>query len=109
MILLGWQPKKRNVTYAPKQDFVPDWVYIEAQTAKKYYNEDWEFWVWQTAQDHNCSQALAEDACIRGIRKEILQLRFVYGDLIGKWFSEYLDMDDIFNKVKHPEYLKQLG
>ncbi len=104
-----WVPKRRNVLYSTKPDDIPAWVYVEAQTAKKYYNEEWEFWVWRTSQDYNVSQAIAEDACIRGIKKEILRMYHIYGDHIGKWFEEYLAMGDIFNKVKHPEYINQLG
>lgn len=105
LIQTGWTPKKRNVRYQEKPDFVPDWVYTEAVTAKKFYNEDWEFWVWNVSRDNNCSQALAEDACIRGLKKTILQMYTVYGDRIGRWYEDYLDMKDIFSKVKHPDYV----
>lgn len=109
MILLPkWQPKVRNCVYQPKPDDIPQPVYTEAQCAKRYYNEKWEFWVWQTAQEYNVSVAEAEDACIRGLKKSILQIYFVYGDKIGRWYEDYLDMGDIFNKVSHPIYLNKL-
>ena len=107
-IITGWVPKKRNVIYRTKPEGIPTWVYVEAQNAKRFYNEDWEFWVWQVSREHNVSQAIAEDACIRGIKQEILRQYHVYGDHVGKWFEQYLDMEDIFSKVKHPEYIKKL-
>ena len=105
---MTWVPKLRQIILQPKPDFVPDWVYTEAITAKRFYNAEWEFWVFKIAQDYNCSQAKAEDACIRGIKKELAKMKFVYGDKIGKWFEEYLDMDSVFATVKHPEYTKKL-
>lgn len=107
--VLSWRPKKRNVTYQPRPDFVPEWVYTEAMTAKKFYNEDWEFWVYNEAKSRNCSQAIAEDACIRGLQKVLHQIDYVYGPKIAKWYREYLDMGDIFRKVRHPDYIKKLG
>jgi hypothetical protein len=56
IVLPSWRPKKRNVRYQECPEGVPDWVYTEAVAAKRFYNEDWEFWVWQTAQEHNCRQ-----------------------------------------------------
>ena len=109
IIIPSWRPKKRNVTYQERPEEIPEWVFIQAQVAKKYYNEDWEFWIWQVCVDHNCSQAKAEDACIRGIQKEFHRYRLVYGDQIGNWFENYMDMGDLMKKVKHPEYLKKLG
>src|SRR5258705_11387697 len=108
MLTLSWRPKKRNVTFPPKPDWVPEWVYIQAQVAKRNYNEKWEFWVYQVSQQHNCNIAQAEDACIRGIQKEINRQYLVYGAKVGKWFEECLDMGDIFHKVNHPDYLPQL-
>lgn len=105
----SWVPKKRNVLYMVRPPEIPEWVYIMAQTAKRFYNEDWEFWVWNVSKDYNVSQAVAEDACIRGIKKEILRMYRVWGNSIGKWFEEYLDMGDIFSMVKHPEYKNELG
>lgn len=107
-ILTTWQPKLRQIVHPEKPEWVPDWVYTQAQVAKDHYNRDWEFWVYDVARQHNVSQAVAEDACIRGIKKEILRQYLVYGPKIGKWFEEYLDMGDIFNKVKHPEYIAKL-
>jgi hypothetical protein len=52
---------------------------------------------------------MAEDACIRGIQKEINRLKLIYGDRVGQWFEEFLDMGDIFRKVLHPDYLPKLG
>ena len=104
MILPSWRPKKRAVYYAEKPLWVDDWVYTEALTAKRYYNENWEFWVWQESLAHNCSQAIAEDACIRGLRKALNRVKFVYGDNVGKWYEDFLEMGDIFSRVKHPEY-----
>ena len=109
MLVQSWRPKKRNVRYQAKPDYVPDWVYTEALQAKKFYNEDWEFWVYRTAMDYNCSQAEAEDACIRGLYKVFLQLQVVYGPKVGKWYEDFLEMGDLFTKVQHPDYVKRLG
>lgn len=105
----SWRPKRRSVYYAEKPDAVPDWVYTEAVAAKRFYNENWEFWVWMTARDHNCSIAEAEDACIRGLKKSILLTQVIYGERVGRWYEEFLDMGDIFNKVYHPQYLPVIG
>lgn len=105
---MTWQPKLRQIKLYPKPDYVPDWVYTEAITAKRYYNEQWEFWVFLESQANNCSMAKAEDACIRGIKKALLRAKTVYGDKIGDWYEEFLEMGDIFRKVKHPEYRKQI-
>lgn len=102
---MTWMPKARQIVLHPKPDFVPDWIYTEAVTAKRFYNQDWEFWVWAEAQKYNCSQAVAEDACIRGLQKALHRVKFIYGDKIGKWYVEFLDMGDIFQKVRHPDYL----
>lgn len=110
MILPDWRPKKRSVYYQEKPLWLDDWVYIEALTAKRFYNEEWEFWVWQESLRENVSQAIAEDACIRGLKKALDQIKFVYGDKVGQWYLEFLEMGDIFRKVQHPEYKqKQLG
>lgn len=109
MILTTWRPKRRNVRYHEKPDYVPEWVYIEAMQAKKFYNEEWEFWVYRTAVDHNCSEAEAEDACIRGLKKVLNQLIFVYGPKVGKWYEDFLEMGDIFRMVQHPNYLPKLS
>lgn len=99
-----WRPSLRNVTFEDKPDWIPEWVYTEAVTAKRFYNAMWEFWVWEESKRHNCSQAIAEDACIRGLKTALDRVKFVYGDKIAKWYVEFLDMKDIFSKVKHPEY-----
>lgn len=109
MILKDWRPRKRNIVYAPKPDYVPDWVYIQAQAAKRNYNENWELWVFQVSKEYNCSIPEAEDACIRGIQKEINRQKLVYGSKVGQWFEDFLDMGRIFRKVNHPEYLPKLG
>lgn len=109
LIQTGWKPSIRNVVLQDKPEWVPDWVYTMATTAKYHYNVQWEFWVHKVSIDHNCSIAKAEDACIRGIQKEINRFKFTYGDKIGNWFEDFLDMKDIFNKVKHPDYIKKLG
>jgi len=106
---MTWMPKKRNVQYSDRPPEIPIAVYQDAVCAKKFYNEDWEFWVWSEAQHYNKPLAEVEDACIRGIKKAILRTRHVYGDKIGQWYEDYLDMGDIFNKVNHPEYIKKLG
>jgi hypothetical protein len=100
----SWRPKKREVYYQDRPDWVPAWVYTEALAAKRYYNENWEFFVWQTSLDYNVSQAKAEDACIRGLKTAIDRLDFVYGPKVAKWYREFMEMDSIINKVKHPEY-----
>lgn len=109
LIQTGWKPSIRNITLQDKPEWVPDWVYTMATTAKYHYNQQWEFWVYKVSLDNNCSVALAEDACIRGIQKEINRFKFTYGDKIGGWFEDFLDMKDIFSKVRHPDYIKQLG
>lgn len=109
MRFLSWRPKKRNVRYSERPEWVPEHIYNEAMSAKRFYNEEWEFWVWAEARDANVSQAVAEDACIRGLKKALARVQFVHGPKIAKWYLEFLDMDDIFRKVKHPEYEKRLG
>lgn len=109
ILLTNWKPNIRKVVFQDQPEWIPDWLYTQAVAAKRKYNEQWDFWVWQVSRDFNVSQSLAEDACIRGIKKEILQQYVVYGPKIGKWFEEFLEMGDIFNKIKHPEYLAQLG
>lgn len=104
MLLPDWRPKKRSVYYSRKPEWVDDWVYTEALTAKKFYNEDWEFWVWQESLKQNCNQAIAEDACIRGLKIALDRIKFVYGDNVGRWYLDFLDMGDIFRKVAHPDY-----
>ena len=109
MIVQSWRPKRRSVTYAPCPEGIPEAVYTEAMAAKYQFNENWEFWVWQVSKQYNCPLPIAEDACIRGIKKEILQFHLVYGDKIGTWFENFLEMGDIFTKVSHPIYLPKLG
>lgn len=104
MIVTSWRPTKRAVYYQDRPEWVPKWVYTEAVTAKRFYNEDWELWVYITSKDNNVSQAIAEDACIRGLKKAMDQIDFVYGPKVAKWYREFMEMDEILNKVKHPEY-----
>lgn len=109
LVQTGWKPSMRNITVPEKPEWVPDWVFTIAVSAKYEYNARWEFWVYKVSLDNNCSVAKAEDACIRGIQKEINRFKLVHGDKIGAWFEEFLDMGDIFRKVQHPEYIKKLG
>ena len=109
MEVMSWRPKKRNVRYQEKPDWLPDEIYAEALAAKRFYNEDWEFWVFAESMDANVCQATAEDACIRGLQKALHRVQFVYGPKVAKWYLEFLDMGDIFQKVKHPEYIARLG
>src|SRR5258708_812806 len=104
MIITGWRPKKRQVYYQDAPAWVPGEVYTEALSAKRFYNENWEYWVYLVSQDNNVSQAVAEDACIRGLKKVMDQIDFVYGPKVAKWYREFMEMGDIFNKVIHPEY-----
>lgn len=108
-VITTWQPKRKKVKIQEKPDWVPDEVYFSAAAAKRQFNQDWEFWVWGVAQQYNVSQAEAEVACMRGIKKEFYKMRLVYGPRIGTWFEEFLEMGDIFNKIAHPEYLPELG
>ncbi len=102
---MTWMPKLRQVKFSPKPDYVPDWVYTEAMCAKRFYNAEWELWVFLEAQKANVSQAVAEDACIRGIKTAMDRLDFIYGPKIAAWYKEFLDMGDLFQKVRHPEYI----
>lgn len=110
ILIPSWRPNKRKaVQFSDQPDFVPDAIYQEAKAAKKFYNEEWEFWIWNVARDYNCSVPEAEDACIRGLKKTLLQVHLVYGDKIAKWYEDFLEMGDIFSKVNHPIYLPKLG
>lgn len=109
VIITAWRPNLRKCVFQDRPDYVPIEVYNEAMTHKRQYNAEWEYWVWNVSQQYNCSQAVAEDACIRGIKKEFAKMCFIWGDKIGKWFEDFMEMGDIFNKVKHPEYLPELG
>lgn len=109
LIATGWTPRLRNVIIYPKPDYVPDWVYTQAIVAKRNYNENWDFWVHQVSLQFNVNISLAEDACIRGVKKEMNRFKLVHGDKVGKWFEEFMEMGDIFRKVNHPEYLPRLG
>ncbi len=106
---MSWMPRLRNVSYSPRPPEIPLPVYNEAVAAKKFYNEQWEFWVYEEAQRNNLPLPKVEDACIRGLQKAIFQIKFVWGDKIARWYEDYLDMGDIFRKVNHPTYLNQLG
>lgn len=109
VIINNWKPSLRNVTYEPKPEWVPQEIYDEAVTAKRQYNAGWEFYVWQISKDYNCSMALAEEACLRGLKKAFYRNRLIYGDAIGKWFEDYLDMGDTVMRVKSPDYVAKLG
>ena len=112
---MTWMPKARNVVFEPKPPEIPDHIYNEAMTAKRFYNEQWEFWVWTEWRDKCHAEGadipvnVVEDACIRGLKKAINRVKYVHGDAIGEWYERFLDMGDLFNKVKHPDYIKQLG
>jgi len=106
MLVPSWRPKRRQVYYTEKPDFVPDWVYTEAVTAKRFYNENWEFWVDLESKTTNVPVHIAEDACIRGLKKALDQTDFVFGPKVAKWYKEFLDMDSVFTKVMHPKYTK---
>ena len=108
-VITSWLPKKNKVKIQEKPDWVPNEIYLSACAAKRQYNQDWEYWVWGVSQQYNVSQAEAEVACMRGIKKEFHKTRFVYGPRIGTWFEEFMEMGDIFNKIQHPEYLPELG
>lgn len=114
-ILQSWRPKLRNIKYDTRPEGIPEAIYIEALAAKRFYNEQWEFWVWSEAQQKSAESggdipiSEAEDACIRGLKKALNRVKFVYGDAVGEWYERFLDMGDIFNKVKHPDYQKRLG
>lgn len=107
---LTWRPKRRNIKDPPpKPDFVPGWVYAEALAARRFYNENWEFWVWEESRRHNKPVPETEDACIRGLKKALLQAEVIYGSRVGKWYEEFLDMSDIFSKVRNwPEFIRKL-
>ncbi len=109
IVQTGWKPSLRNLALLDKPEWVPEWVYTLAMTARYNYNTEWEQWVFRTSKDRNCSVAEAEDACIRGIQREINRFKYTYGNKIGCWFEEFLDMKDIFRKVRHPDYVKKLG
>lgn len=108
MLQLSWRPSKRNIRFQPKPDWVPEDVYKEALAAKRNYNERWEFFVWLTSQEYNVSQQVAEEACLRGLKKEFLKMRVIWGDKVGIWFEDFMEMGDIFRKIKLPEYKTQL-
>ena len=107
--VMSWRPKKRNIRYSGKPEWIPDQIYTEALSAKRFYNEDWEFWVWDVSRTDNVPLPVAEDACIRGLKKALNRVQFVYGPRVAKWYEEFLDMGGIFTKVKHPTYEKRLG
>lgn len=109
LIQTGWKPSRRNIKIDERPEWVPDDIYKTAVAAKYQYNADWDFWVYDVSQRYNVSQAEAEAACFRGIKKEFYKVRFVYGPRIGTWFEQFLDMGDIFNKFNHPDYLPELG
>lgn len=109
IIQTTWKPSIRNITFEDRPDFIDKSVYVEALAAKRFYNGMWEYWVFEESQKANVSQAIAEDACIRGIKTAINRIKFIYGDKVGQWYEDFLDMKDIFTKVKHFEHVKKLG
>ena len=109
IIQTGWVPKERNCVYQEKPGFVPEGVYKEALAAKRHYNANWEWWVFNTMQEYNVNEAEAWEACKRGILKEFLKWEVIYGDQVGKWCREFMEMDDIFNGLKLPEYKLEIG
>lgn len=104
MQVQSWRPKKRNIKIYERPEWVPEYIYNEALAAKKFYNEQWEFWVYEESLKANVSVAIAEDACIRGLKTALDRIDFVHGPKIADWYRQFLDMKDIFTKVKHPEY-----
>lgn len=109
VVRTSWKPNLRKCEFQPRPDFVPEEVYKEAVALKRHYNAEWEFWVWNVSEDFNVSQAEAEDACIRGIQKAFNQVYLVWGDKIGTWFEQFMELGDLMRKVDHPIYLPELG
>lgn len=102
IITSTWTPNEyRTVSYQPKPEAIPDWLYSEALAAKKQYNEGWEFWVQDVANTHNITFGQAEIACIKGIDKACQNIKIQYGPRLGKWFIDFLEMESIFEKVKN--------
>jgi hypothetical protein len=109
IIKAGWIPRERNCVYQERPDFVPEEVYSEALAAKRHYNANWEWWLFDTMKQYNCSEAEAFEACKRGVLKEFLKWDVIYGYRIGKWTREFMEMDDIFNGLKTPNYKMEIG
>lgn len=109
IVRTSWKPNLRKCEFQPKPDFVPEEVYKEAVALKRHYNAEWEYWVWNVSEDFNVSQAEAEDACIRGIQKAFNQVYLIWGDKIGTWFEQFMELGDLTRKVDHPIYLPELG
>lgn len=100
-LIPSWRPKASHMDVVPpKPEWVPDWVYTNALSARHQYNTNWEMWVYMVSVQNNKPLAETEDACIRGIKKMFLQNRYVYGDKIGQWFEDFMDMDSIFSRVR---------
>ena len=114
-MLQSWRPRERNIVFEPRPEGIPEHLYNTAMAAKRFYNQNWDYWVWLEHRDREAELGRSvplsevEDACIRGMRKEINRIKFVHGDGVGEWFERFLDMGDIFNKVNHPDYIKKLG
>ena len=108
IIINTWKPSLRKIRFQPRPDYVPKAVYSEAVGAKRVYNEHWEFFVFHTSQEFNVSQQVAEEACLRGLKKEFNKMRVIWGDKVGIWFEDFMEMGDIFRKIKLPEYKAQL-
>ncbi len=45
-IQVSWKPQKRKTKYPEKPDWVPTDIYNSAVSAKRTYNEGWDYWVW---------------------------------------------------------------
>lgn len=117
VVITTWRPSLRKMIIQEKPDWLPEEIYKEAMAHKRHYNAEWEYWVWAVAEAHNCSQAVAEEACIRGIKKEFYKTRVAYtktygtelGNRIGLWFEQFMEMGDIFDKFRYPDYVPELG
>lgn len=106
---MSWKPSIRNIKLYDRPDWVPEVVYTEAVGAKYNYNAMWEFVVHRTASDYNVSQQIAEEAMLRGLDKEFKKMHVIWGDRIGQWFEDFMEMGDIFTKIKLNSYQAKLG
>lgn len=106
---MNWKPSIRNIKIYDRPDWIPEVVYTEAVGAKHNYNARWEYVVHRTALDYNVSQQVAEEAMLRGLDKEFKKMRVIWGDKIGKWFEDFMEMGDVFAKIKLNDYHAKLG